>query len=120
LIRIINFVVKKANVEIPSPASLERPARLLKVLGHPARLQILYFIEGSEETVTAIQNHVGLTQAMTSQHLKILFEAGLIERRREGTSIYYCVSKKLGAELLPRLRSCKELWAKYSVRPLEF
>jgi DNA-binding transcriptional ArsR family regulator len=112
--------VKKANVDLPSPASLEKPARLLKVLGHPARLQILFFIEGSEETVTAIQNHVGLTQAMTSQHLKILYEAGLIERRREGTSIYYRVSKKLGTELLPCLRDCKELWIEHSVQPAEF
>jgi DNA-binding transcriptional ArsR family regulator len=112
--------VKKTDVKTPSATGLRRTARLLKVLGHPARLQILHFIEGSEETVTAIQEHAELTQAMTSQHLRILFEAGLIERRREGTSIYYHVSRNLGEKLLPCLRDCRELWMEHSVESTEF
>jgi DNA-binding transcriptional ArsR family regulator len=112
--------VKKTDVKMPSATGLQKTARLLKVLGHPARLQILHFIEGSEETVTAIQEHVGLTQAMTSQHLKTLYEVGLIGRRREGTSIYYRVSRNLGEQLLPCLRDCRELWMEHSVEPTEF
>ena len=98
------------NVSLPTRASFSRAAGLLKVLGHPARLQILHFTEGSEETVTAIQEHVGLTQAMTSQHLKTLFEAGLLQKRRQGTSIYYHITEGLGKKILARLRECQELW----------
>jgi len=98
------------NLPTPTRASLVKAARLLKVLGHPARLQILNFIEVDEKTVNTIQEHVGLTQAMTSQHLKILYEAGLIQRRRQGTSIFYCITDTPGRKLLQGLRDCEELW----------
>ena len=98
------------NIPTPTRASLVKAARLLKVLGHPARLQILHFIEVDEKTVNTVQEHVGLTQAMTSQHLKILYEAGLIQRRRQGTSIFYCITDDPGRKLLQGLRSCEELW----------
>ena len=63
-------------------AGYQRAAALLKVLSHPDRLQILYFVEDLERNVTQIQKHVDLTQAMTSQHLKVLFETGYVDRRR--------------------------------------
>ncbi len=98
------------EVSTPTRASLAYAARLLKVLGHPARLQILHFVEGDQETVAAIQEHVGLTQAMTSQHLKTLHESKLIQRRRAGTSIFYGITEQLGKKILARLRECTELW----------
>lgn len=103
------------DLPTPTRASLTRAARLLKVLGHPARLQILHFIEVEEKTVTTVQEHLGLTQAMTSQHLKILYEAGLIQRRRQGTSIFYCITDDPGREMLRCLRSCEVLWRKVPV-----
>lgn len=93
-----------------SKANLKRAAALMKVLSHPARLQILFFIEDSEEKVSAIQKHVHLTQAMTSQHLKVLFESGYLDRRREGTSIFYKLSKGQGKKILPCLEGCTDLW----------
>ena len=91
-------------------SNLKRAGALLKVLSHPARLKILIFTENSEEKVTAIQKHVKLTQAMTSQHLKVLYEAGYLNRRRSGTSIYYSATKDQGKKILPCLRKCPELW----------
>ena len=64
-------------------------ACILKKLGHPSRLKILDFIRDSEASVTQIQKHSGLSQAMTSQHLKLLYESGLVSKRRKGTVIYY-------------------------------
>ena len=98
------------DTQTPTRASLARAASLLKIMSHPARLQILHFIEYDEETVTAIQRHVGLTQAMTSQHLKILREAEFIQRRRQGTSIFYRVTADPGKKVLEGLRKCQELW----------
>ena len=95
-------------------ASLSRAASLMKVLGHPSRLQIMLFLEEAEKTVTVIQKHAGLTQAMTSQHLKTLRDTGLLHRRRQGTSIYYSISPVLGKELLNALKHCQELWLSLS------
>jgi len=98
------------DTSTPTRASLARAASLLKIMSHPARLQILHFIESDEESVTTIQRHVGLTQAMTSQHLKILREAKFIQRRRQGTSIFYRVTANPGLRLLEGFRRCQELW----------
>ena len=83
---------------------------LMKVLSHPARLQILFFVEEKEKKVSAIQKHVRLSQAMTSQHLKRLLESGYLDRRREGTSIHYKLSKGQGKKILPCLEGCTALW----------
>ena len=91
-------------------SSLHRAASILRVLSHPARLQILQFIRENEQTVTAIQKHAQLTQAMTSQHLKIMFESGLIQKRRQGTSIFYVATKDIGVTILNTVEGCKELW----------
>lgn len=92
------------------PEGMKRAAALLKVLSHPDRLQILFFVENQEQKVTDIQKHVDLTQAMTSQHLKVLFETGYLDRRRAGTSIFYTLNSGQGKNILPRIRECSELW----------
>ena len=98
------------TIKPTSKTNLRRAATLLKVLSHPARLQILFFVEDKEKKVSAIQKHVRLSQAMTSQHLKRLFESGYLDRRREGTSIHYKLSKEQGQKILPCLEGCTALW----------
>jgi len=107
------------DVITPTRAGFELAANYLKVLGHPARLQILHFIREDEESVTSIQKFIQLTQAMTSQHLKVLYATGLIERRRGGTSIYYRLSQDIGQKLLGCLHSCPTLWFELSDTELE-
>lgn len=100
----------QSPMNTPTDTNLKRAGALLKVLSHPARLKILFFTENGEQKVTAIQKHVKLTQAMTSQHLKVLYGAGYLNRRRSGTSIYYSATKDQGKKILPCLRKCPELW----------
>lgn len=38
-----------------------------------------------------VVENIGLTQANISRHLNILFRAGVVERRREGNSVFYRV-----------------------------
>ena len=97
-------------MNISKSTGSKRAASLLKVLAHPDRLQILFFVEKQERMVTAIQKHVDLTQAMTSQHLKILFETGYLDRRRSGTSIFYRLNDGQGKNILLHIRDCEELW----------
>ncbi len=69
----------------------DSPARLFKVLGHPARLAILDVLRGGEQCVCHLEATLGYRQAYISQHLMLLREAGLVKDRRDGLNIFYQV-----------------------------
>jgi ArsR family transcriptional regulator len=68
-------------------------ASLFKLLGHPARLEILGQLRDSEECVCHLEARLGYRQAYISQHLMALREAGLVQDRRDGPNIYYRVTE---------------------------
>jgi DNA-binding transcriptional ArsR family regulator len=65
----------------------EVKANLFRVLGHPARVRMLELLREGERTVGALQAELGLDSGGTSQHLAALRRIGLVESRREGTSV---------------------------------
>lgn len=67
----------------------EVKAELFRVLGHPARVRILELLRDGERSVGALQAELGLESGATSQHLAALRRVGLVESRRDGTSVYY-------------------------------
>jgi DNA-binding transcriptional ArsR family regulator len=69
----------------------EVKANLFRVLGHPARVRILELLREGERSVGALQAELGLDSGGTSQHLAALRRIGLVESRREGTSVFYRV-----------------------------
>ncbi|MFN9648874.1 MAG: ArsR/SmtB family transcription factor [Pseudanabaena sp.] len=67
-------------------------AAIFRVLGEPARLQILSLIaaQPSQEVCACeLVETLGLAQPTVSHHLKVLYEAGLLTKERRGTWIYY-------------------------------
>ncbi len=67
-------------------------ASIFRVLGEPARLQILNLIatQPSQEVCACeLVETLGLAQPTVSHHLKVLYEAGLLTKERRGTWIYY-------------------------------
>ncbi len=66
-------------------------AELLKVLAHPARLQILDVLRDGEQCVCHLQAVLGLRQAYVSQQLMELRELGLVTDRKEGLRVFYSV-----------------------------
>ena len=77
---------------------LEEAARRFALLGDPSRLRILSTLnESGELAVGELATLSGLTRTNLSQHLSRLAAAGLVGRRREGTTIYYrIVDESLG------------------------
>ena len=69
-------------------------ASKFKVLGHPVRIKILEDLMKKECCVGEIQKCLSVSQPNTSQHLKILKEAGIIEARREKNKICYRIADK--------------------------
>jgi DNA-binding transcriptional ArsR family regulator len=66
-------------------------AEFFRILGHPVRVRILELLRDGERTVGDLQGQLGLDSSGTSQHLGALRRQGLLESRREGTSVYYRV-----------------------------
>jgi ArsR family transcriptional regulator len=66
-------------------------ANLFRVLGHPARVRILELLRDGERSVGSLQSELGLDSGGTSQHLAALRRIGLVESRRDGTSVLYRV-----------------------------
>src|ERR1700756_5128450 len=73
----------------PLPAEeADKLARPLKVLAEPARLRLLSLIQSQpsgEACVCHLTEALGLTQPTVSHHLKVLLEAGLVEREQRGS-----------------------------------
>ncbi len=75
-------------------------AEFFRTLGHPARVRLLQTLREGEQTVGALQAAIDLDSGGTSQHLAALRKQGLVEGRREGTSVYYRVKDPRILELL--------------------
>jgi ArsR family transcriptional regulator len=72
----------------------QRLATALKTLADPARLRLLSLIQAQpdgEACVCHLTEPLGLSQPTVSHHLKVLLEAGLVERERRGSWAYYRV-----------------------------
>ena len=67
-------------------------ARYFGLLSEPMRLRILHAICQSEQSVSAIVEATGATQTNVSRHLALLHNAGVVSRRRAGSTVYYGVA----------------------------
>jgi ArsR family transcriptional regulator, arsenate/arsenite/antimonite-responsive transcriptional repressor len=75
-------------------ADAEDLAAAFKVLADPARLRLLSLIAARDggECVCNLTRPLGLTQPTVSHHLKVMHEAGILERERRGTWVFYSVN----------------------------
>lgn len=80
----------------------ERVAPLLKALADPVRLRLLSLVaahEGGEACVCDLNDAFDLSQPTISHHLKVLHEAGLLDRDKRGTWVYYAVRREALADI---------------------
>ena len=67
-------------------------APLLKAIADPVRLRLVSMVlshEGGEACVCDLIPAFDLSQPTISHHLKVLHEAGLLDREKRGTWVYY-------------------------------
>jgi ubiquinone/menaquinone biosynthesis C-methylase UbiE len=73
---------------------------MLRAAGDPTRLRLLLLLRQAELTVSELVDIVGQSQPRVSRHLKLLTEAHLIERFKEGSWVFYrAADRGEGAEL---------------------
>jgi len=68
----------------------------LKAAGETTRLRLLRLLADGELTVTELTQILGQSQPRVSRHLKLLVEAGLIERLPEGSWVFYRLTEGEG------------------------
>ncbi len=78
----------------------EQLADVLKAIAHPMRLRIIEALEGGEKCVGDIVGATGGKQAITSQHLNMMRDKGVLACRREGAKVYYRIEKRNVIRLL--------------------
>jgi len=83
-------------------------AEFFRALGHPARVRVLELLRGGEMTVGDLQGELGIDSSGTSQHLGAMRRQGILEARKEGTSVYYRVRDPRVFQLLESARQVIE------------
>ena len=84
---------------------VQETARMLRCVGHPLRLRILDLLERCGElTVTEIYETLGLEQAVCSQHLTLMRDKGMLNRRREGVNVIYSIGDTRAFKVLGCVR----------------
>ena len=79
------------NGQAMNDAMLDLVARRFRILGEPYRLRILQQLERGELSVGALVEVLDGNQPNVSRHLQVLYDAGLVSRRRDGTSVLYAI-----------------------------
>jgi ArsR family transcriptional regulator len=77
-------------------SEVDRVATILKAVGEPTRLRILSLLARGELTVSEIVQVLGQSQPRVSRHLKLLSEAGVVERLPEGAWVFYRLAESDG------------------------
>lgn len=84
-------MVAAKNETGPATPIHQVKAEFFRTLGHPARVRVLELLKGGEMTVGDLQAELGIDSSGTSQHLGVMRRQGILEARKEGTSVFYRV-----------------------------
>ena len=82
----------------------EVKAQFFRTLGHPARVRVLELLRDGEMTVGQLQAELNLDSSGASQHLAVMRRQGILEARKEGTSVHYSVRDPRVFQLLESAR----------------
>ena len=76
---------------LPEPI-VELVAQRFRVIGEPMRIRILDRLRDGDATVAELTESLGTSQQNVSKHLGVLHQAGILSRRKDGTSTLYAIA----------------------------
>ena len=85
-------------------AKAEGIAGMLSCIAHPYRLMIICMLIKREMFVNELMEKLGTTKGNISQHLRVMTDRGLIQKRRDGNRIFYSVKDPNLAELIGKVK----------------
>ena len=89
------FMKPKCCIDKKSVANLSQTVKFLKIISEENRLKILCLLREKEKCVCDIWQYLDLAQNLTSHHLKVLRDFGLVSSRQEGLKVIYSINKKV-------------------------
>jgi len=101
------MVRKSANRRFKT-AIYEQFARIGKAIANPSRLELLDLLCQGPRTVEALAKEAGLGLANTSQHLKALRQARLVEAEKAGLYVTYRLADEQVCQFFRSLRNLAE------------
>jgi DNA-binding transcriptional ArsR family regulator len=72
--------------------SADQTVEALRAAGEPTRLRVLSLLAGEELSVMELSRILEQSQPRVSRHLKLMADAGLIERFPDGARVFYRLS----------------------------
>lgn len=86
--------VKAKRITKKQMDSLNQAAECLRTLAHPHRLRIVQLLlTGEPYSVNELADACGITQPMTSDHLRLMQRCGFLNSEKEGRSVYYTIAE---------------------------
>lgn len=86
---------------------LEEAAKKLKAMAHPLRIAIIELLMNSEKlSVTDIYEKLNIEQAITSHHLGILKDKGILLSIRDGKNIFYSLKHNQISNIVNCINTC--------------
>ena len=93
------YMINKAML-----SKAEGIAGMLSRIAHPFRLIIICMLLKREMFVQELIEKLGTTKGNISQHLRVLADRQLIQKRRDGNRIFYSIKDPKLAELIGRIK----------------
>ena len=97
-IKICLYVCVDGQLTPHTDASMDDLLAALRAVAEPTRLRLLVLCARGELTVSELAQILGQSQPRVSRHLKLLCEAGLLDRFREGSWVFYRLSARQRGE----------------------
>jgi DNA-binding transcriptional ArsR family regulator len=77
-----------------SEEQVSRIANRARALGDPTRVRILDLLARGEQAVGHIAETLSSQPSTVSKHLQVLFQAGLVQRRRAASAVIYSIASR--------------------------
>lgn len=74
-------------------------AQYFSLLAEPTRLRILHSICQEEKSVNEIVSLTGVSQTNASRHLNMMYQSGMLSRRKDGNLVLYRVADQVFVDL---------------------
>lgn len=73
-------------------------AKIFKAFCDEKRLEILTHLREAEHCATELSDKLNIGHSTLSHHMKILYDSGIVDMRKEGTFVYYSISEEGGEQ----------------------